>query len=274
MKLLARIFDFYINGSVHVALAVCALTGITVLEYQLEISMALWLFIFFGTVTGYNFVKYAGIAGLHHRSLTRMLKSIQIFSFVSFGILGYVALQLTQATLLITALFAALTFFYAVPISKYKNLRRQGGLKIFIVAVVWAGVTVIVPVVSESILWSTSIWLSFIQRILLVIVLILPFEVRDLAFDVVALRTLPQQFGIKKAKGIGIMLLVICMLLEGFKYPIASPHLWSLFLVCVLLGGLLVVSKMKQSRYFASFFVEGIPILWLGVYLLFIYFFS
>ena len=63
MNALKRIFEFYINSSIHVALAVLSLVLITVLEFNLKLPNSYWYFVFFGTITGYNFVKYAPIAG-------------------------------------------------------------------------------------------------------------------------------------------------------------------------------------------------------------------
>ena len=81
MQVLRTIFSFYINSSIHVALAVCALVGVTWLTYGISYNLSLLGFVFFGTITGYNFVKYAGVARFHHRSLTDALKVVQIFSF-------------------------------------------------------------------------------------------------------------------------------------------------------------------------------------------------
>ena len=82
MQLLSSVFRFYISASIHVAFAVLALVGISWIEYDLQIPNALWFFVFFGTITGYNFVKYANIAGLGHRELKDSRRSIQIFSFI------------------------------------------------------------------------------------------------------------------------------------------------------------------------------------------------
>ena len=84
MKVLRRLFDFYINSSIHVALAVTSLVMVTLYEFELPLDFALVGFLFFGTITGYNFVKYAGVAGLHHRSLAKSLQAIQVFSFLCF----------------------------------------------------------------------------------------------------------------------------------------------------------------------------------------------
>ena len=86
MTFLKKILNFYINASIHVSLAVYSLVRVTELYFNLPYNEALDYFIFYGTITGYNFVKYADVAKLHHRSLTRNLKLIQIFSFICFGL--------------------------------------------------------------------------------------------------------------------------------------------------------------------------------------------
>ena len=73
MKFLQKIFDFYINASIHVALAAVAFVKITEIYFDLPSNFYFDLFVLFGTITGYNFVKFAGVAKLHHRSLTDSL---------------------------------------------------------------------------------------------------------------------------------------------------------------------------------------------------------
>ena len=100
MKFLKQLFDFYINASIHVALAVYALVRITELYFNLSYNESLDYFIFYGTISGYNFIKYAGVAKLHHRSLTNQLKSIQVFSLFCFLAMCYYAWQLPLKTLI------------------------------------------------------------------------------------------------------------------------------------------------------------------------------
>ncbi|SDW48796.1 UbiA prenyltransferase family protein [Aequorivita viscosa] len=267
MKISKWILAFYINSSIHVALAVVALTEITVLEYNLSVPKALWMFVFFGAVTGYNFVKYAKIAGLHHRHLTNSLKTIQIFSGLSFLALLYNIFYLPWDLMLIALAFGIPTFFYAVPLIRHKNLRSFTGIKIFIVAFVWAGITVIVPVKVAVGEVSVDVLLTFIQRILIVVVLMLPFEIRDVPYDSLNLKTLPQQIGVWGTKMLGEGILLICLVFEFFKLSTDGAYLISLLLFSVLLGAMLIISKPYQNRYFASFWIEGLPILWWGIYI-------
>lgn len=269
MKVLKDVFAFYINSSIHVALAVVALLAITVFEYNLTVPCQLWAFVFLSALTGYNFVKYAKVARLHHRSLTQSLKAIQVFSGICLVILAFMAFQLSIKTLIVTVAFGLATFFYAVPFVRNKNLRNFEGIKIFVVAFVWAGVTVIVPMIASETLISGDALLTFLQRILLVVALILPFEIRDVPYDSLNLKTLPQQIGVRNTKLLGQVVLLFCLAFEFFKANYEVGYISSLLIFCILLGWIIVVSKTNQSRYFASFWVEGLPIIWLLLFLIF-----
>ena len=269
MKPLKGVFAFYINSSIHVALAVVALLAITVFEYNLRVPYQLFIFVFLATLTGYNFVKYAKVAGLHHRSLTQSLKTIQVFSAICFVFLAFIAFQLSIKTLLFSAAFGLATFFYAVPFIRNKNLRNFSGLKIFVVAFVWAGVTVIVPIIASKTVISADVVLTFFQRILIVVALILPFEIRDVPYDSLNLKTLPQQIGVRNTKLLGQVVLLFCLLLEFFKADFEMGSILSLFIFCILLGWIILVSKTNQNRYFASFWAEGLPIVWCLLLVLF-----
>jgi len=268
VKIFKYIFNFYIDSSIHVAIAVCGFVGVSVLEFDISISKELLGFLFFGTITGYNFVKYAEVAKLKHRSLNLTLRKIQIFSFFSFLALAYCLFQLPFKTLVITGGFAALTFFYAIPFLSYKKLRTLVGMKIIIVALVWAGVTIIIPLVNEDVILTNSIWISFFQRMLFVLALTLPFEIRDLKYDELALGTLPQRLGVKSTKTIGVILLLVISLLEFLKPDFNWNYTISFLLICGVMAMFLIISEKDQTKYFASFWVESIPIVWFVVLLL------
>ena len=260
MKFLKKIFKAYINSSIHVAVAVCAFVGITAYEFEIPVSNELLCFIFFGTITGYNFIKYAEVIRTRFKELWTYLKVVQIVSLLA---LIFFSFQLSFETLLIVGGFAMLTFFYAIPFLKYKNLRNFTGLKITVVVIVWVGVTVLVPLINEGYVVNFGVWISFVQRFLFVFVLTLPFEIRDLQFDELALGTLPQRVGVRKTKAIGIIMLLILLMLEYLKSIKNFDFEISMVVSVVVLGLFLLYSNRSQSKYYASFWVESIPILWL-----------
>lgn len=262
MKFFKNLFNFYIDSSIHVAIAVCAFVGITILEYNISISKELLGFFFFGTITGYNFVKYANVARFKHRSLNLSLRQIQIFSFFCFLALIYFSIQIPSKTLIITGGFAILTFFYAIPFLNYEKLRNLVGVKIIIVALVWAGVTFIIPLENENIILTKGVWVGFFQRFLFVLVLAQPFEIRDLKYDALSLGTLPQRAGVRSTKVIGAILLLIILLIEFLNLNDDWNYKVSYVLICGVMAFFLFISEKDQSKYFASFWVESIPMLW------------
>lgn len=263
MKFLKSVFNFYINASIHVAISVFALLRITEIYFDLSYNNNLNYFIFFGTITGYNFVKYAGVAKLHHKSLTNSLKFIQIFSFFCFITLCYYAYKISIDTLLFTIPFILLTVLYAVPfLSGFdKNLREISYLKIIVVALVWSGFTVLIPLVDAHIEISIDVVFLLLQRFLIVVVLILPFDIRDLKFDAISLQTIPKKIGIKKTKKLGLMLLFFSLVLEYLSSSsnmVKTPFMMFFFLVIIFL----MRAKTEQSKYYSSFWVESLPIVW------------
>ncbi|WP_439152885.1 hypothetical protein [Winogradskyella sp.] len=274
MKVLNRILNFYINSSIHVALAVYALTWITLLQFGMEYNEDVLYFVFYATITGYNFVKYFGVAKFHHRSLAGWLKTIQIFSLLAFVAMCYYALQLKTITLVYLSVFGIITFLYAVPLlpmryfrDSQKNLRQISGLKIYVIALVWAFTTVFLPLIELGIEINTDVVITTIQRFILVMALMLPFEIRDLIYDSIKLGTIPQRIGIKKTKIIGVSLFMLFFILEYFKDEIDSFSIISTLIITFVSLLFFIFSNKNQSKYYSAFWVESIPIFWLIILL-------
>ncbi|MFD2551842.1 hypothetical protein ACFSQP_08440 [Bizionia sediminis] len=276
MSGLKALFNFYLNSSVHVALSAASLTWVSYLNYGIPASKAVLFFVFFATIVGYNFVKFFGLAKFHHRSLSRGLKSIQLLTVCAIVFGGYFAFQLKWASLLYFFGFGMVTFLYASPFIPVKttvyyqqNLRNLSGIKIYVIALVWMGVTVFVPLVTAPVALEFAVFWACLQRFVFVLALMLPFEMRDMQYDSLKLATIPQKIGIKNTKIMGIFLMALFWL-TTMVMPLAMPIATGIQMVI----GLLVVcsvlyAKQNQSKYYSSFWVEGIPVLWLLLMLVF-----
>ncbi len=263
MNLFKNILNFYVNSSIHVALAVYSLVRITELYFDLPYNENLDYFIFYATITGYNFIKYAGVAKFYHRSLTKSMRLIQIFSFLSFCLLVYYGSNLSTTVLIYFIPFAVLTLVYVVPFlgGFQKNLRRVSYLKIFLVAFVWSGVTTVIPLIVGEYQYEVNIILLFVQRMLFILVLILPFEIRDMKLDFKNLKTLPQKIGIEKTKKVGFVLLLFSLTIE-FLITSSFAYRNSYLVICFILLIFLMRSTQNQSKFYSSLWVELIPIFW------------
>lgn len=252
------------------ALAVASLCLITLIDFELSFDWNLIFFCFFATISGYNFIRYFGLAKFHHRSLAIWLKQIQIFSFICFIPLGYFTLQLERITIYYLLGLGLITFFYAIPflpkslfIDGSKNLRAISGLKIYVIAFVWCIVTVVIPLINEGINIGHDAILTTIQRFLYVLIVMLPFEIRDMQYDSLKLSTIPQQIGVKATKIIGVTLLVVFFLIELFMDNTGGTKMLILATISLIVLWFLLISKVQQPEYYNSFFVEGIPVVWL-----------
>jgi hypothetical protein len=226
-------------------------------------------FAFFGTIVGYNFVKFDTLARTNKNKMRSQLKVIAVFSFVSLLLVIFCFLKLQYTTKIIATLFLILTILYTLPFfPNTKNARNWAGLKIYIVALCWVGVTVILPILNSEISFQNSFYIIALQRFLLIFTLILIFEIIDLKTDDPHLKTVPQQIGVKNTKLLGFVLLIIFYGLGSFNSNGNFQILELLlnFIIVIISALFLYFSNENRSKYYTSFWVESVPIFWWFTY--------
>lgn len=263
MKIFRKIIDFYIHGSIHVALSCFALVKTTQYYFKIYDDRAMECFAFFGAIVGYNFVKYETLARANKIRKGDKLKAIAILSFLSLLAVVFWFFQLQRITQIVSVVFFILTLLYALPFfPNRKNARNWAGIKIYIVALCWVGVTVVLPVLNADIPITSDFYLKCIQRFILIFVLILIFEIIDLAKDDPHLQTVPQQIGVKRTKQLGFLLLAFFFGLNFFSFIINVNFEYSSFAIAIVTALFLAFANEKRSKYYTSFWAESVPILW------------
>jgi hypothetical protein len=265
MKGLKSIVQFYINSSLHVGLSCYALVRITQILLHISQQNAVVYFAFWGTIVGYNFVKYEELARVKKLQMRNQLRGIALFSLFSFIMTGYYFFLLERLTQIIAVVFLGLTLLYTLPFFPNRNnARNWAGVKIYIVSFCWVGVTVVLPLLNASVALTANIGILSIQRFILIFVLILIFEIIDLRHDNPNLRTVPQQIGVKNTKILGCFLLVIFCVLSLFSYNNLVLPLSFIFEIVIanVTALFLVFANENHSKYYTSFWVESIPIVW------------
>ncbi|APQ17899.1 UbiA prenyltransferase family protein [Maribacter hydrothermalis] len=263
MTIIKRIFDFYLDASIHVALAIFSLVQVTALSLGINVPKELYFLIFFGSIACYNFVKYGVEAEKYILLANRYHKNIQFFSFGCLLIAFYQLFFLSEKVILALLVLMAVTGLYALPVlPKHKNFRSLSGLKILIVALVWAGTTVVLPVFSQLDVLSWNAKVETFQRFMFVLVLLVPFEIRDLKYDSALLKTLPQRIGVKATKIIGVSWIALFYFSTFLKNDISQVILITNTSLALVLSYVIYVTKVNQKKYFASFWVEALPLFW------------
>lgn len=269
MNYLKNVFQFYIYSNIHVSIAVYSLLIITGVYFEVNTSKSA-LFVSLATFVAYNWIRFLkynskNLKQALHVWFGHNKRYIFFLNLVAIVALIIVAKEFKTSSFLTVLPFAILTFFYMLPGNGFNksifSLRSLPSFKIFCIAVSWSGLAVLFPLVEASIEIELKELLFFIQQCLFVLVLTLPFDIRDMSYDKKELKTLPQVLGVPKTKLFGLILAVLSSTIGSFLFE--GFLLYTLVVIVALLILFLVKSTKQQTEYYAAFWVEGIPIIWM-----------
>lgn len=278
MHLIKRIVDFYINSNIHVAFSCFCLTKVTLLNVGLN-GWITPVFVGLSIIVSYNFIRYYEIKTTNLNWFKPWFINnkfgLLILTVLSILVLAYCVFfaEFKLNSIIILIPFAFITIFYVIPIVRIGKIeisfRNFPAIKIFSIAIVWAGISVFFPLYEANYEIGKDVYIEFAQRVLFIIAITLPFDIRDVNTDSKLLKTLPQVLGIKATKIVGSFLLVEFVLLELFKQNFSNYSLFILIVISFIAGMFLWFSSPLKTRYYTSFWVEAIPIIWFGIYVLF-----
>jgi len=218
---------------------------------------------------GYNFIKFFSLYLKKKFNKTKFF-SLLFPPIIIALIVVFIGLSsFTYAALGLVFLAGILVLLYSIPLSKKrKNFRALRGLKIHLVALAWLIITFYLPLVFFETVDLDNLIFPTLQRYVFVLVATLPFEIRDLNSDDFQLRTLPQKFGVRNTKLLGVILIIFHLSISFFitKTPLNFFIIESFVLLVLMV--LILKSNEDQSEYYSSFWIEGIPVLWCSLYVL------
>ncbi len=160
MSLLKRIVDFYINSNIHVAFAGFCLTKITLISFGLN-GWKTPIFVGLSIIIAYNFIRYYELetGNLSWFKSWFLAHKIKLLFLIVLSVSGLVYnvfftdFELNSMVILIP--FAMMTFFYVIPIARIGKIevsfRNFPSVKIFSIAISWAGISVFFPLFEASI---------------------------------------------------------------------------------------------------------------------------
>lgn len=251
------------------------MTKITLLKFGYENNITP-AFVAFSIIVSYNFIRFYEIKIDKISWLKKWFieyeKRILLLSIFSIGVLVYLLFfsTINLKSLVVLFPFAFMTLFYVVPlfkIGKYEvSFRNFPGIKIFSIAIAWAGISVLFPLYEQGFSYNSEVYIEFVQRILLLIAITIPFDIRDIDSDSENLKTLPILLGIKNSKWLGSSLLFLFLLLGFFNNEMDLVTIS----IVIITSFFLWFSSAEKSRYYTSFWVEAIPMFWFVLILLFL----
>ncbi len=259
MKFLKKITDLVIYGNYFIA--VCA----ALLLYETYILLALpqsWFYTsiaFFSTLFTYNIdrlVAYKEISRAEAERqvwITGHLLLMSVSAGISFIYLAVCVFYIAWPVLVFIAHLGIISVAYSLPLLYGKKnthtLRSIKGLKIFLIAYVWAASTVIMPCLAEGLsIFSKEVVLLFIERFLFIFIITLPFDIRDYKSDIASnVSTIPGMIGIRNAKILAVGCMVVFMIIAIIHYPFRTGNFWARIISAV--STLYIVYKTEETNH-------------------------
>ncbi|MEL6863810.1 MAG: hypothetical protein AAFP19_05290 [Bacteroidota bacterium] len=271
MNLLKKFIDLVLYGNFWIAL--CALAMCLQTTFIINQQWTGWLeaFVFFSTLFLYAVHRIIGIAKLkenfevdRYAVIARFKQHIWIYAIIGLLLSGICFFFLNWRIQLALILPGIVSLAYVIPFLKgpKKRLRDLDDIKIFLVAIVWAWITALLPILAYAPeLPYLMIGLLMLERACFVFAITLPFDIRDLKVDAFsAVRTIPARIGIRQTHLLAGLLLVMAGLFALGNYYAGLYRLVHLLAIALsLLSTYLLIyySTPERHDYYYSGLMDG-----------------
>jgi 4-hydroxybenzoate polyprenyltransferase len=153
---------------------------------------------------------------------------------------------------------AAVALLYSVPLGKWKGrpraLREIPFLKVWLIAYVWAAVTVGLPALALHLPFA-QVWPLLGQRLLAVFALALVFDIRDFSRDQAeGLRTFPTVIGVSGTRWVGVAALALSVALGLYR----GENTVSVLVPAICGGAAILGAAEARSDYYFALFTDGV----------------
>jgi len=263
IAIIRKIVEIIIYGNVWISLGAAALSLNTFLIMSWEINMSLVLLVFFATLLSYSFQRVVrhqnndAINSSRHQWVYNQKYFLYGQILLSSAICGYLFFTIfTFYDLINFSPLIAIALFYAVKMFS-KSLRDISFLKILLIAVSWASVTVLIPAYINQNEFEQDIWVLFTLNFLYIFALVIPFDIRDLDFDEADKKTIPQLMGVKPAKIMAALIIALCGVLSMI-FLANGVQLLPVYILSIIV--MLLVNKKRKEFYYA-FGIDGLILL-------------
>ncbi len=277
-KYLRQSIDLLLFSNIFIAICAVAQGLVTYQLLKVEPDIYVLGLLFSSTLALYNFSIFLSKPKKPENSISvrvrwifshyRLLITISIIAV--FSIIP-ISLFLSTSSKILLFTLALISIAYNLPLfaiqDKKFGLRNIPGIKLFLIASVWALSCVLIPILemenNQKIAVSLNDTILLIaKRFLFIAAIAVPFDIRDLYQDkLYELKTIPVLFGERWAwlicQGfLGTYLILLFLFKEQF-----DSNFFGLTLSTLLTGWLIFRSKWKKNEYYYFLFLDGTMIL-------------
>lgn len=266
----AKIADWLFYSNAWIALNALAQVAQThfLLSGQIRLTPVSG-FAFFGTLFLYALHRLAGLnrlapfsAQVRHKVVAERKGHLRVYA--ALGLTGALAffLQFPFRLQWMLALPCLIALGYALPLgSSGKRLRDLHFLKIFLLAAVWAWITVWLPAAELQADDSRGVLLMWLERFAFIFALVIPFDIRDLEIDRhTGVKTIPGALGVKLSIFLAFLLLAAMMAFAALN-NYSNGVLTGLAISAGISFLLILFARRVRHDYYFSGLLDGMMIL-------------
>lgn len=266
MNFLRPIINLILYGNFWIAATAAAMVLQTQLLFTGQFSITPFvLFVFFGTLFLYAIHRIIGLNKVqpfqdHGRYFViASFKNHIIFYAIVSAIGGFILFwYLPFRWNWMVFLPAILSLAYVLPLlGEKRRLRDFAFIKIFLIAVVWSWVTVVLAAKEEGIPMTTALVYQFAERAFFLFAITLPFDIRDLEIDrFTDVKTIPSILGIQKTQLLAGVSFAFVLLFAWLNVLISTYSWWNFLALAIsVLSSFFIVyfaPKVKHDYYFTG----------------------
>jgi len=173
-------------------------------------------------------------------------------SFISASLFFFLDNYKTDIYLLFVFV-CCISVLYVVRING-RNMREFPHIKIHLIALTWVLVLFLFPMMNEEI---NTVRIGYCSAFYLYILAVtIPFDIRDLKYDQVSQRTIPQLIGVFNSKVLAVILLIISTII--FVLLVPTLRINPLFFVSMIVQSILIINMNKnRGDFYCAGLIDG-----------------
>lgn len=272
---LVSIIDFLLFSNLFIGLCAAAQVMVTYQLLYLQPDRFILAFVFLSTLIIYNFsmllakpanpeqstLRRVRWIFSHHR-LVVSITLISVLAIIPIG-LFYLGMQAKILMAFTGVIACAYNFPFLILNNKKIGLRNIPGIKLFLIAIVWAVSVVVLPIVQAEAIYNikipaTEMFLLAAKRFLFIAAITIPFDIRDLFQDkLYELKTIPVIIGEYKARMFCLALLVLYLVLLLLFSQSVNRDVIALTTSLMLTAWLIFKSNIQKDEYYYFLYLDG-----------------
>lgn len=185
------------------------------------------LFATFAVYNGQRLIKSAQLVQTPWLTWVKKHEKVLYLAVFSSALLAVSALfligKITLPAVVAIVVGGVISCFYIVRI-RGVNMREVAYLKIHLIALTWSIILIVFPLLNEN-RWNNAVVWAGMAHYAYIVAVTIPFDIRDLKYDRVGQKTIPQVAGVLASKliAIGLLLAFMAIMIGEFNGLILNP---------------------------------------------------